>query len=245
MTSHHWVASLGFLSLGAAGPVTAQVGTATDVRAYADSFFLAVSNGRWIEAAGMLRLKSFDRYLKQAIGDARNASAMPRIRPEELMKQDSTLPRAVAEWQAAKFQLNSPDLSADLASAFAHTGTVDELAALTTLDGAARWLEAGDPRYRVQVAWKRRGCSGDVPPEMVRKTNFRVLGIALENDSTAYVVYSRQQGADVSTSSSEGPLVMQVFRESSTWRIEPRVDFLHETDLSIGIPRCPVTLPDA
>jgi hypothetical protein len=70
------------------------------VRAVVDSFFDAVRRERYDEAARFVILEPFERQFRQTIRNMRSAIPVPRRTPEELMATDSTMPRAVAEWQA-------------------------------------------------------------------------------------------------------------------------------------------------
>lgn len=69
-----------------------------------DSFVAAIASERWAIAANYLDLESFAQFLRDRVNDARSRVPKRPITVEDLMAADSTLPRAVAEWQIARFR---------------------------------------------------------------------------------------------------------------------------------------------
>jgi hypothetical protein len=193
------------------------------VRAVADSFFAAGAAERWAVAAKLLDMDAFDKTFKQMQGNVRAGLPGPPLTVESLMAQDSTMTRAVAEWQIARYGKDPRDPYEFLSYEFARVTTPRELLALTRDEGAARWLEAQDFRYKLRLAWKHTGCPGDMPATMLTPERHTVVGIAIGNDSTAYVVYTSAGGMYGADASPNGfpPSVIVVNRRGSTWRINP------------------------
>src|SRR4051812_14317140 len=74
------------------------------VRAVVDSFFAAVSAEKWESAATFLDLARFDSYFNQVVSNARTALPPPQMTVETMMASDSTMPRAVAEWEMERMK---------------------------------------------------------------------------------------------------------------------------------------------
>src|SRR5262245_50130945 len=73
-------------------------------RAAVDSFFVAIQLERWTDAARWLDMNRFTRFFNQAVSSTRATLPPARMTVEQLMAEDSTLPRAVAEWQLSKMR---------------------------------------------------------------------------------------------------------------------------------------------
>jgi hypothetical protein len=191
------------------------------VRAVVDSFFAAAAAEKWDAAAGRLDMAAFDKILEQARGNARVNGPTHFLTVEELMARDS-MPRAVAEWQVARFAKFPHDPYVFLTHEFARVSMPREFLALTPDEAAARWLEARDFRYRTGLAWKR-ACAGDMPPGWAVPERHTILGVAIGNDSTAYVIQTAAavvNGYDM-LSSNEAPSMMVLARRGSRWTINP------------------------
>jgi hypothetical protein len=124
---------------------TAQSRAEVQVRAVVDSFFAAAGAEKWDVAAKLLDMGAFGRILENARDNARASPPRPPMTVESLMAQDSTMPRAVAEWQVARFAKLPQDPYPFLTYEFAGVSTPREFLALTPDEAAARWLEAQDP----------------------------------------------------------------------------------------------------
>src|SRR4051794_6574898 len=72
------------------------------VRAVVDSFFTAVAREKWDSAAALIDVARFEPYFKQAVGNSRAELPTHKMTVEEMMATDSTMPRAVAEWEIAR-----------------------------------------------------------------------------------------------------------------------------------------------
>src|SRR5689334_18852559 len=96
---------LSFAALALAPRAAAAQRTAADsAAAVADAFFRAVAAARWRDAARHVDLALFDSLRRERVGEMRAGLRTPPITPELLLQMDSTMPRAVAEWQAKKME---------------------------------------------------------------------------------------------------------------------------------------------
>ncbi|HEX4683106.1 MAG TPA: hypothetical protein VH277_10370 [Gemmatimonadaceae bacterium] len=122
-----------------------------------------VQRERYDEAASFVLLDLFEPYLRETVRRARDA--VPRfVMAEEFMAADSTMPRVVAEWQAAQAMRNAHDQPFPyISSEFAGVTTPEQLIALSPSEALARWLQALDPRAREREAWSHSGCRGPLP----------------------------------------------------------------------------------
>ena len=215
---------------------TSANGQATDAnrpRAVADSFFADVAAERWTAAARRLSLRDFERYLKQTISSARAALPAPALSVEDLLAQDSTMPRAVAEWQVERMRRSiSEHRFHDFSREFAGVTSFPALAALSVPEAAARWLEARDGRTEYRAMVMRRPCA-DSAANAARLastsswTKPSVLGAVLRDDSTAYVLHSVYLPFTVGQDlSSPPPAIMMLRRTREGWVILPRHDLL-------------------
>jgi len=226
----------------AAQPAAAQAQSSTEhaVRAVVDSFFDAVAREKWESAAGFIDLARFEPHFKQVIGRARSALPPPELTIEQILARDSTMPRAVAEYQLAeakKYSAMSPGFG-DMSYEFAGVHSQQDLFALKPAEALARWLEAQDERTQMREGWRRMGCSlSDLPSFPGAKR--LVLGVAIVNDSLAYVVHADDRFGPVPTSFYGTERLFVVRRTNGVWRIEPRVDVLHPLNMSFGFDQCP------
>lgn len=211
----------------------AQTPTERAARATVDTFFAVVSREKWDSAAAMLDLARFTTYFKNVVGNAR--SAIPQRPPtvEDLMANDSTLPRAVAQWQIDQMRKGGEAFNY-LSTEFAGITTNRELFALTVPAAAARWLEAQDGRAMMRTAWRQQGCSlSDLPDFPAAKRT--VLAVAFADDSTAYVVHTDDRFGEAQESLAFGERVMRLHRVGGRWRIEPRRDLLRPDNMGFSI----------
>jgi hypothetical protein len=224
-------------------PVDAQAAAERSVRATVDSFFAFVSRERWDSAATMLDLARFEPYFKGVVRNLRSAIPPRPMTVEDVMATDSTMPRAVAEWQLSQMnRAANSDPFEYLQMQFAGIATSRDLFALTTPAAAARWLDGQDGRTMMRTAWRKQGCSlSDLPDFPAAKR--AVLAIAVSDDSTAYVVHGDDRFGEMEPGNlSFGERVMKLHRINGRWRIEPREDLLRPSNVgfSVGF-ECPKT----
>lgn len=209
------------------------------VRAIVDSFFTDVAAERWDAAATRLDLQRFEPFFRQALRNARSEMRMPEVTPEQLMAQDSTMPRAVAEWEVARMKsarANRP--FGDYSYEFAGVTTQHELFALTVPDAAAHWLAARDHRTQMRESFRRQGCPL-APLLTVFSTPKRtVLGVVVPDDSTAYVILADDEFPNSPENLISNERVLPLRLVGGTWRIQPREDLLFPANVGISVD-CP------
>jgi len=172
-------------------PCRAQSGGAP--AAVVDSFFRAVEQERWYDAARLTDLEALGALRDQAVRSSRTQRQY-HVTPEQLMKSDPAMPRAAAEYQAKRSEVLRADFDL-LAFEFANVHSADSLAALPVIDAAARWSEAKDPRYmmRRSYAENRKRCglpdSLTATALLLPSMTYNVFGAVLR-DSLAYVLYA-------------------------------------------------------
>jgi hypothetical protein len=119
------------------------------------------------------------------------ARAEEALTPEVYMREDSTMPRVVAEWYAtranreiAKSARNAGEMLW-FSSFFARN--LMELASLTGAAAAERWLQARDQETAMLHMLDAQGCP--IPQGLIQpRAPDRVLAAALETDSTGAVM---------------------------------------------------------
>ena len=74
------------------------------VRAVVDSFFAAITRERWDSAAALLDLARFEPYFNEQVRTPEVRYRSREMTVEDMMANDSTMPRAVAEWQVAQMK---------------------------------------------------------------------------------------------------------------------------------------------
>ncbi len=223
------------LSLTLATRGQPQTATERSARAAADTFFALVTREKWDSASAMLDLAGFEPYLKGVVRNARSAIPQRPMTAEYLMSIDSTMPRAVAEWQIQRMKRSDAgDQFSFLSTQFAGVTSPSDLFALSAPAAAARWLEAQDERFQMREAWRRQGCPmSELPSFPAVKRVVRAVGIA--NDSTAYVVQTDDRfGESPPDNLSFGERVMEVRRVGGRWLIVPRADLLQPRNFGYG-----------
>ena len=208
------------------------------VRAVVDSFFDAVAQEKWQSAATFTDLPRFESYFRGVVGRARAALPAPEPTVEEIMARDSTMPRAVAEYQLAQMKKYSGRSYGfgDMSYEFAGVHSQQELFALTPAAAMAKWLEAKDERTQMRESLQRMGCPLSVVAA-IPGVKRRVLAIALAGDSLAYVIQIDDRfGSDAFYG---GERVFPVHLTSAGWRIEARPDLLRPINSSFGFAECP------
>ena len=214
------------------GVSSAQRPTEQQIRAVADSFYAAINAERWADAAKLLDMDRFRVVFKQAQDNYRFRPIFaPPVTAEDLMASDSTMPRAVAEWQAASFNKSRSQAGNFLSYEYANVDSAKQLMALTPEEGASRWLEAKDMRYKMRLAWKQTGCPGPAPLSMAPELREQMIAVAIADDSTAFVVHSSvdqaftgrqyaQFGRNAAPRFMDSPKLLTLFKKSGGWKID-------------------------
>lgn len=82
--------------------LSAQTRDERAVRTAVEAFFAAIEREQWDSAATFIDLPRFEPILRQQIAWARSALPQPPATAEQFMADDSTMPRAVADWEAKR-----------------------------------------------------------------------------------------------------------------------------------------------
>ena len=226
--------AIALFGLAFARPVFGQSNPGDVVR----SFFKAEDESRWIDAARMLDLKSFEPIQRNAIATSRQRGTFRQLSAEEVMKLDPGMPRTVAEYQVKRSnELRARDYILD---EFARVPSVDSLAALSTEQAAARWLEAQGPEWRTELASRDNrgypkidcpGLSDSAKKALIvqseRMPQVRVLGETQGSDSLRYVVIAEDYGMTQVRSTdrvSLSPHVITLVNVGNAWKIVPAFD---------------------
>lgn len=234
--------ALALFVIGFSQPVFGQSNAGDVVRA----FFKAEDEGRWLDAARMLDLKSFEPIQRNAVTASRHQGTFRQTTAEDLMKFDPDMPRAAAEYQVKRMN-ESRRTHNYLLEEFARVTSVDSLAALSTEQAAARWLEAQGPEWKMEVSAKDSHTAPKVDcPElsdsakralivqsagMPRAT---ILGETERSDSLRYVVVGEDWGAvHISDPGANGPSlsphVVTLVNVAGAWKIVPTLDMPRST----------------
>jgi hypothetical protein len=193
------------------------------VRAFVDSFFAEAAAGKWDAAARRVDMKAFDKILKQAQDAARSDPSEGVVTVDAIMAGDPAMPRAVAQWEADRGARTRQTPLNYIIHEFARVSTLPEFLALSPDEAASRWLEARDFRYRARLDWKEIGCTGDLPSNLSVPERHTVRGVAIGDDSTAYVIQTAAaivSGHDM-LMNHDAPLLMVLGRRGSAWKIDP------------------------
>ena len=98
---------------------------------------------RWDSAAALIDLHAFEPSFRQQVSFSPSQLPQPDPTIEELMARDSTMPRAVAEWQIAQMKRARAGREfGDYTYEFAGITTQHALLTMTVPAAAARWLAA-------------------------------------------------------------------------------------------------------
>lgn len=210
---------------------------AREARTVVDAFYAATNARRWAEAVTYLDLPAFEEYFKEVVSSARSDLPRPQMTVEELMAQDTTKPRAVAEWEVARMQKYTTRVRFhDFSHQFTGVTSFRELQTLTPAEAAARWLEAQDPRTEIRqwILDPPVRCPGEHPAidttrvfEIFKRKS---IGAAAVDDSTVYVLtVDGTWQLNEADSYVPDPGLVRVLRTSTGWRIRHKGDLLSGT----------------
>jgi hypothetical protein len=238
-------AVLSLVVLCASAKLSAQaLDTASSPRAVVDAFFRATDAGRWADAVALLDLPPFGRYLRQRVNTARAALPTNYVRtPEQMMAEDSTLPRAVAEWQAQKSrEAMSQYRFNDFSHEFAGITSFKALQALTQEEAAARWLEAQHPVTMWRRARAASKCSPSVADSIPIGDLFRrhTIGAVVIDDTTAYVLVADSRShIEVDAIYRSAPSALPLRRREGRWRVAPTTELMRGRTIGFSVGPCP------
>jgi hypothetical protein len=215
-------------------PRSARSQSAADraVRAVVDSFFAAVAREQWDSAIALIDLPRFEPYFKQQIRNARTMLPQKAMTVEDLMALDSTMTRAVAEWQVGQSKRYNSPAFGDMSHEFTGVKTLQAFFALTMPDAAARWLQAQDERTERRESLARSNCPLALLSMPLPEPKHVVLAVGRSDDSTAYVVHGDERFNNDPGSLFGAERVMVLHRSAGHWRIEPRRDLLRPNNFA-------------
>lgn len=193
----------------------------------------------------MLDLKAFERILQQSLRFKAEPVHIPTA--AEMLRYDPQMPRAVAEYQAKKMAEASGGFNY-LAYEYAGIDSVPDLAKLSLMEAAARWLRARGPQWKQELAFQET--TRHPPPDcrfsldslraaMAAKMKFpeaRILGSTVSQDSIAYVLVAPGDSPGVASHGRAPyeydmtPGVVILHRVGDSWKIYP----LHDMPQSTG-----------
>ncbi|MGZ3331612.1 MAG: hypothetical protein ACXU9O_05640 [Gemmatimonadaceae bacterium] len=178
----------------------------------ARDFFAAERDGRWLDAAHLLDLKSFEPQRAQSVANARRArDTHPfHLTVDQILRHDPSMPRAVAEYQVKQAEQSFRDFN-PLTYEYADVPTADSLAALPVDVAAARWLEAKDPRWLMKRQARSSGECAQVYDSLLKRPS------ALDSVAASMFMLPRPEVVAVasggSTAGSADSLSYVIFRE--------------------------------
>ena len=214
-------------------PSKAQTPAERSVRAVVDSFFAAVSAEKWDSAVRFLDLARFEPHFRQVISNARSALPTPAFTVEAMMAADSTMPRAVAEWEVERMKKYPIPAFGDMSHEFAGVRTQQELFALTLPDAAARWLEAQDERTAMREAFRRSGCGLTEIPTFPAAKHI-IVATAVIDDTTAFVIQRDDRFRIDDVDAPESNRIITVNRTRGRWLLMPRRDLLRPGNMGFA-----------
>jgi hypothetical protein len=214
------------------------------VRAVVEAFFAAAAREQWDSAAAFIDLPRFEPFLKQQVGMVRSALPPREMtvdeRVAEMMANDSTMPRAVAEWEIARAKRYPVRAFGDLSYEFAGVHDSHMLLTMSVAEAAARWIEAQDSRTQIRAQLRAMGCPPDSAVEQMLGSKNIVLATIVANDSTAYAINTDGRVTRAPSDDVFGAeRVMILHRRGSTWRILARRDLLRPLNSGFGFRACP------
>lgn len=209
------------------------------------AFFQAEDDGRWLDAARMMDLQAFEPFRRNMLRGLQMAHSFARMTPEDLMKQEPDMPRAVAEYQIKEMNEHMRDFNY-LEHEFARVESADTLRGLSIDEAAARWLEAKGPKWSAELAHREdlrhppHACPPEYPDSVVAKypkewaePKAHVLGAATGSDTLSYVVIGVQSflrraitppADDLEPIPGPSPHVLTLRKVGGAWKILPAFD---------------------
>ena len=217
-----------------AGAQAADSGVAS-AQAVASAFLKAIQAADWKAAAGFVDVVPLDHYRLTQV-DMLKHVRRSTMTVEQMMRADSTMPRAVAEYQVQRMKEQSQRFNV-LEYEFG-VNDPDSLAAMSPSMVAERFLEVHDPRWALLQATKRSNCPKAVTDSALPKPNFRVLGTIVDG-ATAYVLYERDDNPamDLDQVRSFGPPMLVLRRRVDNWWVLPRYN--QSGGMAVGV-RCEI-----
>lgn len=213
------------LALLATSPLAAQT-TAAEA---ATGFLNAWNARRWTEAARLLDLDQFETFRRDfAARAARGGDDAPRMTVEDLRRYDPSMPREVAEYQVRMMEEQRRRFADPTPWEFARVNSAAALAALSSAEAAARWIESRDPEWQVRMQFQQAGCP--VPSDLgnIAAPRRTLVGVLEPTGGVTYAVFREAQGNDAPTWAGGDLSVMELRLKAGRWLVAPRADLLPE-----------------
>jgi hypothetical protein len=199
----------------------------TGARAVADSFFSAIADERWTDAARLLDTVRFGQQFRNRVNSARAALPSPDMTVEGWMRADPEMPRAVAEWQVERMRKAKAQVPGfgDFSFEYAGITSFRMLAALSVTEAGARWLEARDPRFQMREGARRAGCDTALVRQIGASAQSlsEVIAMAHVDDSTAYALFRSARTRSIPEQYRGPPELLTLRRTTTAWRVDPSV----------------------
>lgn len=201
-------------------------------------FLAAVDEGRWHDAARLVDPGLLLDERESLVASYRAPVRHFNPEPEFFMRMDSTMPRAVAEWMAARQRRNLADADDEiLAHQFARVRDTTELKSLSSLELVARHLEAQDERYHFFRAMQRNPqCAGKLMDPPAPPGQRELIGTVVRAD-TVWAIHRRAQ--DVSPF--HAPIVTRLALVGGEWKLLPERPILSAYPFGVASISCDVT----
>jgi len=205
-----------------------------------DSFFQALAAERWTDAARLLDPADLDAYRFQVAAGMRQR---PRdLTVDDLLRADSQMPRAVAEYEVERTRARRATYGDYLGHEFADVHDAAQLESLPVPELVIRWLQAQHPAQRLREALRRRGCP--TPPGIdsaFRLAALNVVASVVRGDTALVLFRSPWRPFPDSGFFGQSPQIAHLKREGTEWRILARHDLVQPSATSVSVERCPET----
>jgi hypothetical protein len=205
MVSRHSLYALAIAALATRAVVAQSDSSATET---AQRYLDAINTERWSEVAGLLDPDAVFKYAKELREQRRERERAPRRTEsfetvESMMRRDTTITRAVAEYLYAKtqrYQAFDPDA---VSVSFADVQSNEELHSLSDTELVVRKIRAVLPAYQVRIVGRlcaqAPNTGGASPAAMLRAANARsprvsrVRAIAMLSPDEAVALFEHDE----------------------------------------------------
>jgi len=202
------------------------------------AFFQALGDERWTDAVLLLDLTDLDTYRHLRADAARRP--ISELTVDQLLRADSELPRAVAEYDVKRSRAQRAAFGNYLSREFAGIQSADDLDTLPLREVGIRWLQAQHPAYRLREQLRLKGCV--VPAGL--DSAFRVAPVGIRgtivHGDTALVVFRNPWHSFPDSGFMRvTPPIVRVLHQANGWRIAAHHDLVQQAAVTMSIQRCP------
>jgi hypothetical protein len=157
----------------------------------------ALNREDWMRLALLCEPASLDDFKSELVDSLSSGSDQASLTAIELMKAVPTMPRAVAEYQLARFRENL-DPKRRLREEVPTVPTVAALKEMQPVEVFAAWLEGRSHRRQIErnVEMKRmsRAQANEIVAEGLHRFAFTPIGFVKDGRNAGFVVYRRDAG---------------------------------------------------